>query len=94
LLMRQRERQSSTGRGFLLTSDSDSVLLVKDSKEINAVRSACSVADVVFKKFMLPKLEEVVDKGKKVEPVKVSMPFCVFSSIGLVFFSSLLKSNC
>lgn len=45
--------------------------VIKDTKDINAVRSACSIVDVVFKKFLLPKLEEVVDAGKKANPVKL-----------------------
>lgn len=47
------------------------VLIVKDTKEINGVRSACSITDVVFKKFVIPKLEESVDAGKKVNPEKL-----------------------
>ncbi len=35
-----------------------SAMVVKDVKEINAVRSACSIADVVFKKFMITKVSE------------------------------------
>ncbi len=47
-------------------------MAVKDTKDINFIRSACSISDVVFKKFVVPKIEEEVNEGKKVSPVRLS----------------------
>lgn len=48
-----------------------SVLLCKDMKDVNQVKSACSIVDVVFKKFVVPKIEDEANEGKKATPVKL-----------------------
>lgn len=48
------------------------LLLVKDTKDINLIKSSCSISDVVFKKFVVPKIEEDANEGKKISPVRLS----------------------
>ena len=48
------------------------LLLVKDTKDVNLIKSSCSISDVVFKKFVVPKIEDDANEGKKITPVKLS----------------------
>ena len=46
--------------------------LLKDNKDVNFVKSSCSISDVVFKKFVVGKIEEEANEGKKISPSKLS----------------------
>eukprot|EP01103_Thecamoeba_quadrilineata_P016031 TRINITY_DN5244_c0_g1_i1.p1 TRINITY_DN5244_c0_g1~~TRINITY_DN5244_c0_g1_i1.p1 ORF type:complete len:1059 (-),score=303.19 TRINITY_DN5244_c0_g1_i1:16-3192(-) len=49
-----------------VTSGFDLVLSVKDSAEINHIKTAATISSAVMNKFLVPKMETIIDEGKTV----------------------------
>ncbi|EME27767.1 uncharacterized protein Gasu_47530 [Galdieria sulphuraria] len=56
----------------VVNDDIATLLQVKDKEELNRMKTAATVTTTIFNKFLIPRIENILDEGKKVSHEKLS----------------------
>lgn len=64
-----------------INEDIATLLQVKDKEELERIKTAANVTTTIFNKFLIPRIENILDEGKKVSHEKLSEQIeeCMFS---------------